>query len=151
MEPVVERIMQAVRARVESYKPTYRSTNIATWQPKDQVLHVFQRDIAENPDIDCPGNPPAKGYRLEAVVAVILKPSQHDTTPIDTYKNRAWSFVTQAVCSASMWHTWGGLAVNSQVGTIEDYTGEDGSGSGVMIPISIDFRFSEDDPTEERS
>lgn len=150
-EPVVERIMQAVRSRVAATRTAHRSANIATWQAKDNVMHVYQGDIVENREIDCPGNPPAKGWTVEAVVASILKPSQTDTTPIDTYKNRAWAAIVQAVTNASLWHQWGGLAINTDIGTIEDFTGDDGSGSGVMVRMSIHFRTDENNPYNVRA
>lgn len=143
--------MQAVRSRVAANRSAYRSANVATWQPKDNVLHVHQGDIVENPGMDCPGNPPAKGWTVEAVVAAILKPSEADTIPIDTYKNRAWANIVQSVTDADLWHNWGGLAIDSNVGTIEDFTGDDGSGSGVMVRISIHFRTDENNPYNVRA
>jgi hypothetical protein len=124
---------------------------VAKWQPKDNVLHVHQGDIVENPEMNCPGNPPAKGWTVVAAVAAILKPSDTDTTPIDTYKNRAWAVIVQAVTDADLWHQWGGLAVNSTIGPIEDYTAEDGSGSGVFVRISIHFRTDENNPYNVRA
>jgi hypothetical protein len=150
-EPVVERIMQAVRSRVAATRTAYRSANVAKWQPKDNVLHVHQGDIVENPEMNCPGNPPAKGWTVVAAVAAILKPSDTDTTPIDTYKNRAWAVIVQAVTDADLWHQWNGLAVNSTIGPIEDYTAEDGSGSGVFVRISIHFRTDENNPYNVRA
>ena len=150
-EPVVERIMQAVRSRVAAVRTAHRSTNIATWQVKDNVLHVHQGDIVENPEMDCPGNPPAKGWTVIAAIAAILKPSDTDTTPIDTYKNRAWAAIVQAVTDADLWHQWDGLAVNSTIGPIEDYTADDGSGSGVFVRISIHFRTDENSPYNVRA
>ena len=151
-EPVVERIMQAVRSRVAAtYSSTYRSANIATWQPKNDTMHVYQGDITENREIDCPGNPPAKGWTIEAIVAAILKPSQTDTTPIDTYKNRAWAAIVQAATDAPLWHNWDGLALNTDIGTIEDFTADDGSGSGVMVRLSIHFRTDENNPYNVRA
>jgi hypothetical protein len=150
-EPVAERIMQAVRARVAAYRPAFRSTNVAKWQPKHEVMHVYQGDITENPKIDCPGNPPARGYTIEAVVASIFKPSENDLTAIDTFKNRAWSEITKAVTNANLWWNWGGLAIDTRIGTIEDFTGEDGSGSGCMVRMSIHFRVDETDPFTARS
>lgn len=146
-EPVVEQIMQAVRARVAAtYSETYRSANIATWQAKDNVMNVYQGNIVENREIDYPGNPPAKGWTVEAVVAAILRPSQTDTTPIDTFKNRAWAAIVQAVTDSPAWHNWSGLAIDTEIGTIEDFTNDDGSGSGVMVRISIHFRTEEGNP-----
>jgi hypothetical protein len=143
--------MQAVRSRVAATRTAYRSANVAKWQPKDNVLHVHQGDIVENPEMNCPGNPPAKGWTVVAAVAAILKPSDTDTTPIDTYKNRAWAVIVQAVTDADLWHQWNGLAVNSTIGPIEDYTAEDGSGSGVFVRISIHFRTDENNPYNVRA
>lgn len=143
--------MQAVRTRVAASRDSYRSANIATWQPKDNVYHVHQGDLVEAPDFDCPGNPPAKGYMLEALIAAILKPSQGDATPIDTYKNRTGAAIVRALTVADMWHQWGGLAVNSAIAPIEDFVGDDGSGSGVLVRCSIFFRVDEDDPYVARS
>ena len=151
-EPVAEQIMQAVRSRVAAtYTSTYRSANIATWQPKNDTMHVYQGDITENREIDCPGNPPAKGWTIEAIVAAILRPSQTDVTPIDTFKNRAWAAIVQAVTDAPLWHNWGGLSLNTDIGTIEDFTADDGSGSGVMVRLSIHFRTDENNPYNVRA
>ena len=142
--------MQAVRSRMAAVRTSHRSTNIATWQAKDNVFHVYQGDIVENRELDCPGNPPAKGWTIEAVIAAILRPSESDTTPIDTYKNRAWAAIVQAATDAPLWHNWGGLALNTDIGTIEDFTADDGSGSGVMVRMSIHFRTDENNPYNVR-
>jgi hypothetical protein len=111
-EPIAEQIMAALRTRVATYRATtFRSSKIATWQPKNNTIHVFQEGIDDNPAIDCPGNPPAKGYTLNAVAAVILKPSDTDATAIDTYKNRSWAEVVKAITSVHLWHNWSGLAI----------------------------------------
>ena len=150
-EPVVERIMQAVRSRVAATRTAYRSANVAKWQPKDNVLHVHQGDIVENPELNCPGNPPAKGWTVVAAVAAILKPSDTDTTPIDTYKNRAWAVIVQAVTDADLWHQWGGLALNTVHGPVEEYTEETGGLAGVMVRFTITFRVDEGDPYTVRA
>lgn len=149
-EPVVERIMQELRTRCGLYAVAHRSTRIAKWHPRHETLHVHQGSIVRNPIIDCPGNPPAVGWTIEAIVAAIAKPSDHDLTPIDTYKNRFGAEVIKAVTDADMWHTWSGLAVDTIIDQVEDYTGDDGSGSGVMVRMSINYKTDEDDPYSVR-
>jgi hypothetical protein len=151
-EPIAEQIMAALRTRVATYRATtFRSSKIATWQPKNNTIHVFQEGIDDNPAIDCPGNPPAKGYTLNAVAAVILKPSDTDATAIDTYKNRSWAEVVKAITSVHLWHNWSGLAINTDLGQMEDFTGDDGSAAGVMVRLAIHFRTDENDPFVARS
>ena len=68
-EPVVEQIMATVRSRMAAvFDNAYRSTRIATWQPKDLVVHVHQGALTPNPELSCPGNPPAQAYRIAALL-----------------------------------------------------------------------------------
>jgi hypothetical protein len=150
-EPVSEQIMAKVKTRVATALTAHRSALVATWQPKDQVTHIFQGDVIANDAISCPGNPPAKGWTLQAGVAGICKPSDTDTTPIDTFKNRIGSDIVGAITTGATWHNWDGLAIDSEVTQIEDYTGTDGASSGVLVRLSIHFRTDEDDLTVARA
>jgi hypothetical protein len=150
-EPVAEQILQAVRTRLSAYTDSYRSPRVANWQPKDLVIHIYQGDIAPNDELSCPGNPPAQAYDMPVVVAGIIKKSDSETTPVDTYKNRFWAEIVKAVTNADLWYNWGGLAVNTTIGTIEDYTSEDGSAAGVKVEFLITFRVSENDPYAVRA
>jgi len=150
-EPVAERIMQAVRTRMAAYTSAYRSSHVATWQPKDLTIHVYQGEIVRNEEMGCPGNPPATAWDMTAIVAGIVKPSTTETTAVDTYKNRFWAEIVKAAPLADLWHTWGGLAYDTQVNDVEDYTSDDGSAAGVKVSMVIRFRTSENDPYAVRA
>lgn len=150
-EPVVERIMAAVKTRMSAFTTAHRSTRIATWQPKDLVVHVHQGGISPNAALSCPGNPPAQAYDLEAIVAGIVKPSDESTVAVDTYKNRLGADIIEAATDANLWHTWGGLAINTTIGQIEDYTEETGGVSGVMVRFTITYRTDENNPYNVRA
>lgn len=145
-EPVVEQIMANVRTRMAAaFDNAYRSTRLATWQPKDLVVHVHQGSVTPNPEMSCPGNPPATAYDLEAIVAGIVKPSDSSTVAIDTFRNRMGSDIIDAATDAESWHQWGGLAINTVHGSIEPYTEETGGLCGVMVRFLITYRVSEND------
>ena len=150
-EPVVERIMANVRSRMAAFATAYRSTRVATWQPKDLVVHVHQGTITANMELSCPGNPPAQAYELQAIVAGIVKPSDLSTTAVDTFKNRLSANIIKAATDADQWHTWGSLAFNTEIGAVEDYTDESGAVAGVMVNFTIYFRTDEDDPYTVRA
>ena len=150
-EPVVERIMAEVRTRMATFATSFRSTRVATWQPKDMQINVYQGTINPNPEASCPGNPPAQGWDLEAIVAGMVKPSDFDTTPIDTFKNRMWSGIVTAATNAALWHQWSGLAINTTIGPVEEYTDETGAIAGVMVRFFITFRTDENNPTVARA
>lgn len=146
-EPIVEQIMANVRSRMAVvFTNAYRSTRIGTWQPKDLVVHVHQGTITPNEELSCPGNPPAQAYDLEAIVAGIVKPSDASTVAIDTFKNRMAADIIKAATDASLWHQWGSLAINTTIGTVEDYTEETGGLAGVMVRFFITYRTDENDP-----
>ena len=151
-EPIVEQIMANVRTRMEAaFDEAYRSTRQATWQPKDWVLHVHQGALTANDGVSCPGNPPAQGYELEAIVAGIVKPSDKETTPIDTFRNRMAADIVKAATDATLWHQWGGLAINTTIGNAEPYMDENGGVSGVLVRFTITFRTDENDPYTVRA
>lgn len=144
-EPVSEQILAKVQARVAAALTSYRSTRVATWIPEDETCSVWFVGMTPNPELSCPGNPPAQGWTLEAAVAGICKPSDKDTTPIDTYKQRIAADIIGAITDASLWHNWDGLAINTEFGDVGDYTGNDGSWQGVAVQLSIHFRTHEND------
>ena len=148
-DPVAEQIMENVRTRMAAFTRAYRSAKIATWQPRDLVVHVHQGTITPNVELSCPGNPPAQAYNMEAIIAGIVKPSDTDPVPVDTYKNRLWSDIVRAATNADLWHQWGGLAINTTIGNAEEYT-DDGGAAGIMVRFLITFRVSEYDPCEVR-
>lgn len=151
-DPVVEQIMAVVKTRMAAaFDNAYRSTRTATWQPKDLVVHVHQGSLTPNPEVSCPGNPPAQGYDLEAIVAGITKPSDTELTAIDTFKNRMGADIIVAATNATAWHQWGGLAINTTIGPVEEYTEETGGFAGVMVRFTITFRTNENDPYTVRA
>lgn len=151
-EPVVEQIMANVRTRMAAaFDDVYRSTRTATWQPKDLVIHVHQGALTPNPELSCPGNPPATAYDLEAIIAGIVKPSDTSIIAIDTFRNRMGADIIAAATNATLWHQWGGLALNTVHGPVEEYTEETGGLAGVMVRFTITFRVDEDDPYTVRA
>lgn len=150
-EPVSEQIMQVVKTRLAEYTTTHRSTHVATWQPKDLVIVVSQGTITRNEELSCPGNPPAQAWDMEVIVAGLVKPSTEETTAVDTYKNRFWAEIVKAACAGDSWHTWGNLAINSVVGSVEDHTDGNGAFAGVKVGITITFRTDENNPFNVRA
>lgn len=142
-EPISEQIMVNVRTRMDVVFDAFRSTRIATWQPKDLVTHITQGSLVANDAISLPGNPPAKGWTLQAIIAGVVKPSDRSTTAIDTFKNRLAADIIGALTNAALWHQWGGLAIDTEIKEAEDFTSAEWS--GVIIRMDIHFRTDEDD------
>lgn len=149
-DPVSELIVKEVKSRLSAYTTTHRSTRVATWQPKDMVVHILQGETVRNDELSLPGNPPAQAWDMTVVVAGIVKPSDTSTTPVDTYKNQFWAEIVKAANTGDNWHTWGDNAINSIISDVEEYTSEDGSVAGVQVSILITFRTDENNPFNGR-
>lgn len=150
-EPVVEQIVAAVRSRMAAFTLSYRSTAVATWQPKDLVVNVYQGVMTPNEELSCPGNPPAQAFDLPVIVAGITKPSDKDPTAIDTFRNRMAANIIKYATNAALWHQWGGLAINTTIGPVEPYVEETGGMHGISVTFVITFRTDEDDPYTVRA
>jgi hypothetical protein len=147
-EPVNERIVANVRSRMAAaFSTAVRSAQIATWQPKDLVVVVSHGDPVPNAELSYPGNPPVIAYDMPVIVAGIVKPSDDETTAIDTFKNRMGADIIAAATNAANWHQWGSLAINTTLGPIESYTEETGGRCGVMVTLLVTYRVPENDPT----
>ena len=150
-EPIAEQIAAEFRQRLQVYTDSFRSTRIATWQPKDLVIHVSQGDIVKNDALSRPGNPPAQAWDLPMIVSGLVKPSDTETTSVDTYKNRFWAEIVKAATTGDQWHNWSGNAVNTSIGSVEDYTDSEGGIDGVQVTFTVTFRTDENNPFNARS
>ena len=57
--------------------------------------------------------------------------------------------MVKAIAVDSHWHNWGGLAIDTTMSEVQEYTSDDVS--GVQLVLSILFRVSELDPYTARA
>jgi len=151
-EPVSEQILATIRTRLLAYSAdTQRSARVGKWQPKDGTLIVNLVSLVQNEELSCPGNPPAQAWDMEVEICGLLKPSDTDATPIDTYKNRLYSEIIKACCDGiSGWWKWGERAINSAFTGVAEHTDGDGAFAGVKVTMVTTFRVDEDNPFNVR-
>lgn len=83
-----------------------------------------------------------------AVIAE-LRPSDGDTTPIDTYRNQFHGDCVKALCTGSDWHNWDGLALNTRMGPVNAITNESII-TGFVMQFVVMFRVDENNPFNAR-
>lgn len=146
-EPVAEQILEAISTRVAAaFTDSHRPTKFSTWQQKDWTAIVHQLGVNRNEEMSYPANPFVQGWTLEAAIAGITKPSDTDSVPIDRYKMRMAAEIVTAITDATNWHNWGGLAINSEIDSVEDYVSPDGGHPGIAVRLRVHFRTPENDP-----
>lgn len=150
-EPISELIVAEMKTRLSAYTDTYRSARVATWQPKDLVVNIFQGETIQNDELSLPGNPPAQAWDMEVIVAGLVKPSDTSTVAVDTFKNRFWAEIVKAACDATDWYRWSGNAIMTSIDEAAEYTSEDGSFAGVKVTFNVTFRCDENNPFNSRN
>jgi len=156
-EQIVRKISQRIQDVAESsgYETTVNGTVVRAsriWQGnlQDYQVIISQQTIERNEDLSHPGNPPATAYAMTVNVFGELRPSEETTTAIDTLGNEFGSDLIKAICSpAESWHNWDGLAILTNINTIEHVNAEEVA--GVKIELEVIYRTQENDPYTVRA
>lgn len=161
VRPVVDRISDVLFRRLQLLTAGYsvftpvveviRPTRMGGFTPQHLQIVLTMGDKARNTELDCPGNPPAIAWDQTFNIRCHVMPSERDTTRVDEIVNAFAADVMQVVCDAgSQWHTFDGLAIESQWQDMQDIDA-DGSFVGVNVPITITFRTDENNPFNVRA
>lgn len=133
----------------EVVRPTRRGEN---WQQRHQSIAVLQDTSERVPELDCPGNPPSICYATTFQLVGICRDSVSETDPRVVNDGSIAAAIIRAITvPASIWHTFGGVAINAEIGNTEPATTGDGEINGVVIPIRVIYRVSENDPYTVRA
>jgi hypothetical protein len=126
-----------------------RPTRIWTGSPEDYQIIVVQEPLEKNPELSYPGNPPATAWNLPFIVTGMVRPSEENTQPVESLCNEFGSDMVKALTDATDWHTWNGLAIDTDFGTVENFVGD--QITGVRVKFTVTFRTSENDPYTQRA
>jgi hypothetical protein len=159
--PISEQIAVIVRSRLAAistdsgYETTtagvIRPVRVSENNPKDYEIYVTQGTQLQNEPLSCPGNPPSVAWDFPFLINAILRPSETLATAADTLKNIFAADVYKSLTSVASWHTFGGLAINSKISTVEQYEDTDGSTVGFKTTLIVTYRVAENDPYTVRA
>ena len=156
--PISEQIAVVVATRLglitttNSYEVTttgvIRPTREGGFQPKDYQLILTQGSKPINEEMSRPGNPPVTAYDMEFRISGIVRPSENDTTAIDTLKNTFEADVQKALATPVVgdWRQMENLAVNSNFNGVEVIESDDGSEGSFVFSLIVTYRTPDNDP-----
>ena len=122
-----------------------RPTKQGGFQPKDYQIVVKKRSNARVNIY--PGNPAKIERNLKLDIRGIVRPSDLDTTAIDTLMDTFAADITKSLTSVANWHTFGGLAVNAMTDEEAEFeTADDGSAGAFVTVLNVIYRHPENDP-----
>ena len=158
--PILELILVELESRLgaistgNGYETTttgvVRQTRLGGFQPKNYQIVLKQENQTQNEGLSCPGSPPAIAWDLTVNIIGIVRASETETDSNDTLKNTFCADIIKSITSVANWHQMDGNAINSMVGTVEDFESPDGTATGFTLPLTIIYRVSETDPYERR-
>ncbi len=151
MEPVIELIAEKIRERLEltaDSQSSIRPLRINDDAAGDYKITLTQGGQNENVDLSCQGNPPALAFDQVFIISGELRPSEESQISIDTYRNRFAADITLALTSESNWHNWGGLAIDTRLGTVAFR--QTAEASWLEMRILVRYRVNENDPYQVR-
>lgn len=158
-KPVVSRISDEIFARLQTlgestgvmhFTGVERPTRLAAYVPKHGMVVLERGESVRVNELDCPGNPPAVAYRQTFLVRVHIAPSERNEAPLELFEDVAEAEVIRAVKSETLWHQFGGLAINAEFLSTLQMTSDGGYG-GIAVPIDVTYRVTEGDLYEMRA
>jgi hypothetical protein len=155
--PIIEKIAVEITDRLstlEDYtvvRPDREGTNVS---PVDRLIVLRQMPSTQNDALSQHGNPAA--IALDCVLMCIchVRNLYVHESEYDSACNQAATdiigAITNPVSSPSTWYTFDGNAINCRIGANTPYISSEGVRAGVVVPLLITYRVSENDHTEAR-
>lgn len=158
--PVSERIVDVVCARIAEaniynakvVRPDREGRNLDL---SDSTIMVHQRSMIANQEATHEGNPIAQAYDLLLHLQCFVRNQNQHENAYSAACNRLAAEVvraiTQPITDPALWYQFDGLALNARIGAQIPFSNEKGTHAGVVLPLSILFRVSENNHYEVRT
>lgn len=152
--PVLESIAETIVTRIKAgtYTENYqiqkvtRPNKLQTNKSLEHLHCLVMQGNPERGELDHDGNPIAYAFNVPYLVYVHLRPSDTETTPLDTIVNYVTADVLKAITTPNAtWHNFDSKAVNADY-DFEHVVADDGSEAAVLITLRVETRFSQVDP-----
>lgn len=109
------------------------------------VQKVSERSI---PALDRPGNPPGKAYEVTFNINCFIESAEGESKFSELCDETTAEIIRRVtVVDTPIWHTFGGLAINSRFDGPKDLPTDTGKKGGVSVPLIVQYRVSENDPS----
>lgn len=155
---VINRITTAVQSRL---KPVAQSNlaGVGKVGIVRQSRHIDNTDAVvvqkatekAIPALDRPGNPPGKAYEVTFNINCFIETAESESKFSELCEESAAEIVRRiSSVDSPTWHTFGGLAINARFEGTKDIPTDTGKKGGISVPLIIQYRVSENDPSTVR-
>jgi hypothetical protein len=158
--PVVERIADTVLDRIVSAniadctvtRPDREGRNFS---PGHHAISLHQLETVLNETLSHEGNPPVMAFDVTFNLVCFVRNQKETENAYSSACNQIAAKIIRAVTNPpadpAMWYTMNGLAINSEIGSQFPLTNEQGAITGVIVPLVVTYRVSENNHYEVRA
>jgi hypothetical protein len=118
---------------------------------QDKLILVDIGNMTRLPSQDRPGNPPAIAYEMVVESRMILRHGDNAINVNSSESLYAAAAIKKAIATDSHWWQMNDNAFDSDIGEMVPYMLANGNVVGVMVPTTVRFRVSENNPFQTRS
>ena len=153
IEPVIERIALEIQRRLAPATILRPGRALNEELASSAPVVIQQHSTRPLPNLDYPGNPPAKAYEATFNINCFLdaKATEEEFAKQCNQKSAdVIRRITNPDADPTYWHSFGGLAFNGSFGQMRDLPTEIAVSGGVIVPLLIQYRVAENDHTQVR-
>jgi hypothetical protein len=152
VDVIVQRISEANIANASVVRPDREGRNIST---SDGSIIVHQKQIVPNQNATHHGNPPAQAFDVLFHIQCFVRNQNEQENAYSSACNRVSADVIRALTNPptdpALWYQFNGLAINARIGAQIPFTNDAGHHQGVILPLSVLYRVSENNHFEVRA
>lgn len=164
-ETVEERLLTEVTERLDRVSiangydfnaSTIRTTrgNLVGQTLAPRTYRIVDGGVSDAPTYDRPGNPPCRGKMLTVFVECIGSSSDGDPNPeqydVALMMASAELAITNPPIDPIMWQTFGGLAIDCDIGNADPMDSPEARVTGRTVTLNIWYRTDETNPFQAR-
>ena len=155
MSSVIQRITESIQLRL---RPVAISNlagigKVGIVRPfrlidRDDAVVVQKASDKPIPALDRPGNPPGKAYEATFNLNCFIETQESETKFSELCDETASEIIRRITTpDAPTWHSFGGLAINARFDGPKDLPTDTGKKGGITVPLIVQYRVSENDPS----
>jgi hypothetical protein len=149
--PILEQIAQAIETRLaectvdNDYQQTVsvkRPTRMGdNWTPDNNLVLLSQGDASRVPEVEQESYPEVFAWAQQFQIDIFTIPSESDPTPIEQLANvTAADVIATLTDPIETWHTWGNLAILSDITDIVQTLGDNAAWHVTTIVLTVTYR-----------
>jgi hypothetical protein len=133
-------------------RPNREGSNIS---PIHKRIVLRQQPSTPNDALSHAGSPPAVAFDVVFMCVCYVRDYSETEASYDATCNQVAADIIEAIAvpatNPNQWYTFGGNAINASIGANAPFISSEGDRAGIIVPVRVTYRVSENDHTVVRA